>query len=100
MNRKLISQWKNEKSELCRSIKLRGLVESLVCDEKIVAVALSTGDVVAYDSTTLNVLYTFPVKGKPQNRTHLDMNEDHLLIICGSILVILDRINIISRCSS
>ena len=91
LNRMLISQWKNDKPEMCRSIQLRDLVDSLVCDEKIIAVALCDGEVVAYDSETLDVLYTFPVKGKPQKRIHLDMNEDHLLIICGSILVILDK---------
>ena len=91
LNRKLISQWKNEKPEMCRSIQLRDPVDSLVCDENILAIALCDGEVVAYDCETLDVLYTFKEKIHLLDVIQLDMNEDHMLILFGKILVILEK---------
>jgi len=91
LNRKLISQWKSDKPEKCRYLMLPDYVHFLVCDNQRVVAALENGTVVGYDSETLDVLYTFDQLQDHGFGVQLDMNEDHLLIMFGTVLVILDK---------
>jgi len=91
MNRKLISQWKNEKPEKCQYLMLPDYVHFLVCDKERVVAALENGTVVGYDAETLDVLYTFDQLQDQNFGVQLDMNEEHLLIMFGTVLVILDK---------
>jgi len=95
LNRKLIFQWKSEKPEKCGYLMFPSPVHKIVCDNKRVVVSFQESRiVVGYDSETLDVLYTFDeLKYKYLLRfaVQLDMNEDHLLIMIGTILTILDK---------
>ena len=68
---------------------LPDVVVSLVCDNQRVVAAFRNGIVVGYDSETLAVLYTFDEF--EDYYVKLDMNEDHLLSKCGTVLTILDK---------
>jgi len=94
LNRKLIFQWKSEKPEKCGYLMFPSRVDFFVCDNQRVVVCFQNRTVVGYDSETLDVLYTFDEfqdKYIQYITVQLDMNENHLLIIIGPVLTILDK---------